>query len=132
MADNVLLEGERLRIEFAIRANGKMPAKEFYDSELSDSERRKLRPPMVRLAQDGRVSNREHFKKVKDELWEFKSYQVRLIGFFLTSGAFALAYGIRKKQDRLSKADVKTAEEIRKEYLQIVVARAGSRPRRET
>lgn len=117
MADSLLLRGQKLQIEFAIRSNGTMPAKDFYDNNLSDKERRKLRAPMELLAETMRVSNREHFKKIEgtEELFEFKSHQVRLIGFFLPGGRFVLAHGIRKKQDRLSARDIRLADEIRKE-----------------
>jgi hypothetical protein len=117
MADSLLLRGQKLQIEFAIRSNGTMPAKDFYDNDLSDAERRKLLPPMVRLAETRLVSNKEHFKKIEgtEELWEFKSHQVRLIGFFLPGGRFVLAHGLRKKQDRLAAKDIKLADEIRKE-----------------
>jgi Phage derived protein Gp49-like (DUF891) len=116
--DNFLLEGQKLQIVFAIRANGSMPAKEFFDNELNDAERRRFRPPMERLAETRNVTNREHFKKVEgsEELWEFKSHQLRILGFYMPDGRFALAYGLRKKQDRLRPADIQVADQIRKEF----------------
>lgn len=119
MNENILCNGRKLRIEFACRANGTMPAKEFYDGELSESERRKLNPPIQRLADDGRVANEERFKKVDgtEELWEFKLHQVRIPGFFLPGGRFVLTHGLRKKKDRLPKSEIKLAETIRKEHI---------------
>jgi len=42
-----------------------MPAKDFYVNELSEQERGKLKATNHRLADDGRVENRERFKKVE-------------------------------------------------------------------
>lgn len=119
MSQSLLLQGRKLKIEFAIRANGRMPAKEFYDTDLSDSERRKLRAPMERLAEDGWVGNDERFKKVAGTrgLHEFKLHQVRIFGFFQPGGRFILTNGIRKKHDRLSLTDIEVAEQIRREHL---------------
>jgi hypothetical protein len=119
MNENILCTGRKIRIEFAIRANGTMPAKEFYDDNLSESERRKLNPPIQRLADDGRVANEERFKKVEgtDELWEFKLHQVRIPGFYLPGGRFVLTHGLRKKKDRLSMSEIKIAQAIRNEHI---------------
>ena len=119
MSNHILCSGRKFTIEFAIRSNGTMPAKEFYDNELSEQERAKLKPPITRLADDGRVDNRERFKKVEDtdELFEFKSHQVRILGFFLRGGRFILTHGLRKKQDKLPKGEIKIAETIRAEHI---------------
>ena len=123
--DNLLLAGHKLHIIFAIRTNGSMPTKEFFDNELSDSERRKFRPPMERLAESRYVANREHFKKVEgtEHLWEFKSHQIRLLGFYLDDGRFALVHGIKKKQDRLRGSDIEIAEQVKKEFIAYEAAR---------
>jgi phage-related protein len=119
MSSQTLCSGRKFTIEFAVRSNGTMPAKDFYDNELSEEERSKLKPPFTRLADDGRVDNRERFKKVEgtEELFEFKSHQVRILGFFLRGGRFVLTHGLRKKQDKLPKSEIKVAEAIRAEHI---------------
>jgi Gp49-like protein DUF891 len=119
MAQTILCSGRKIQIEFAVRANGTMPAKEFFDNDLTELERQKLRPPMARLADDGRVANEERFKRVEGtkELWEFKLHQVRMPGFYLPGGRFVLTHGLRKKKDRLSKSDIEVAETIRGEHI---------------
>jgi len=96
-----------------------MPAKEFFDQDLTELERQKLRPPMTRLADDGRVANEERFKKVEgtDGLWEFKLHQVRMLGFYMSGGRFILTHGLRKKKDRLSNSDIEMADAIRMEHI---------------
>lgn len=119
MANQILCAGRRIKIEFAVRSNGTMPAKDFYDNDLSEEERIKLKPPFTRLADDGHVANRERFKKVEGtkELWEFKLHQVRMPGFFLPGGRFILTHGLRKKQDKLPKGEIDIAEKIRAEHV---------------
>lgn len=119
MSQNVICCGRKLSIEFAIRANGSMPAKDFFDTDLTETERQKFKPPMMRLADDGRVANEERFKKVEGTkgLWEFKLHQIRILGFYSTRGSFVLTHGLRKKKDRLSKSDIEVAETIRKEHI---------------
>jgi hypothetical protein len=119
MARQILCAGRRITIEFAVRSNGTMPAKDFYENDLSEEERTKLKPPFARLADDGHVANKERFKKVEGtkELWEFKLHQVRIPGFYLPGGRFILTHGLRKKQDRLPKTEIDTAEKIRSEHI---------------
>ncbi|HKV23944.1 MAG TPA: type II toxin-antitoxin system RelE/ParE family toxin [Candidatus Acidoferrum sp.] len=119
MSQNILCCGRKLSIEFAIRANGSMPAKDFFDTDLTESERLKFRPPVMRLADDGLVANEERFKKVEGtkDLWEFKLHQVRILGFYMPGARFVLAHGLRKKKDRLSKSDIEVAETIRREHI---------------
>jgi hypothetical protein len=96
-----------------------MPSKDFYDNDLSEQDRAKLKPPFSRLADDGYVANKERFKKVEGtkELWEFKLHQVRMPGFYLPGGRFLLTHGLRKKQDRLPKSEIAIAETIRAEHI---------------
>jgi hypothetical protein len=119
MARQILCGGRKITIEFATRANGQTPAKDFYDNELSEEERTKLIPPFRRLADDGHVANRERFKKVEGtkELWEFKLHQVRMPGFFLPGGRFVLTHGLRKKRDELPRQEIEIAEAIRTEHI---------------
>lgn len=119
MARQILCAGRRIAIEFAVRSNGTIPAKDFYDNDLSEEERAKLKPPFTRLADDGHVANKERFKKVEGtlELWEFKLHQVRMPGFYLPGGRFVLTHGLRKKQDKLPKSEIEAAHTIRAEHI---------------
>ena len=57
-----------------------------------------------RLAERGRIDNREQFKKLGDRqghaIWEFKRHQIRFLGGFTAGKQFLLAHGLRKKQDK--------------------------------
>lgn len=92
-----------------------MPARVFVMSQ-STSDQAKLFALFQRLAAFGVINNREKFKKVEDDLWEFKSFQLRILGGFRPGHFFVLAHGVRKKQDHLSKADIVTARRILTEH----------------
>lgn len=100
---------------WAADASGRMPARDFFLAQ-SDSDRAKLLALFKRLADFGVISNREKFKKLDGELWEFKSFQLRILGTFRPSGIFLLAHGVRKKKDEHSKSDLETARRILKEH----------------
>lgn len=71
-----------------------------------------------RLADAGRIDNREKFKCLGNkgaDLWEFKSFQLRFIGDFRRGGIFVVAHAVRKKSDDLSPSDIRTALRVLQE-----------------
>lgn len=102
-------------VEWAVDENGESPAREFYD-RLSDQDKAKVMVLFQRLADSGRISNHEHFKKLGPQagpagrdLWEFKRFQVRFIGDFRPGRRFIVAHGARKKRDNLRREDIEKA-----------------------
>jgi phage-related protein len=118
MADHIVCRGSKLTIEFAVCADGNVPAMRFFDS-LPQQDKRKLLVLFDRLAEFGQILNREKFKKIEgtNGLFEFKSFQIRMPGFYTTDGRFVITHGFRKKQDAISKAEIETAYEIRQQHL---------------
>lgn len=115
MDDHVAIEGQKFRLIWAVDARGEMPARAFYLDQ-SEGDRAKLLALFKRLADFGVIANREKFKKVEDDLWEFKSFQLRILGAFRPNRIFLLAHGVRKKKDDLTRGDIDTARRILKEY----------------
>lgn len=106
-------------VEWAIASNGKMPALEFYQETLSNSDKAKADTLFKRLAETGRIVNPEKFKNLGEragpegrKLYEFKSFQIRFLGAFRPGGRFVIAIGVRKKKDNLSKSGIKRALQI--------------------
>lgn len=101
-------------------ADGSCPVGEFLDA-LTAGDRTKMDVLFERLGDHGRISNREKFRKLADteEIWEFKSYQIRVLCFFAPSRLVVLAHAVRKKQDRHRKADIEIAEQRRRWYLSL-------------
>jgi hypothetical protein len=116
----MMREPEYVGSYFTIRCqelkNGTCPVGEFLDG-LSPSDRRKLDVLFERLGDQGRISNREKFRKVEDHIWEFKSFQIRVLCFFAPNGQVILCNWETKKRDRLKQSTVRTAHERRHEFL---------------
>jgi hypothetical protein len=115
-----IYQGSYLRIECLVLADGSSPAWEFLQG-LDDRERRRLAVLFEMLGDTGRISNREKFKKLEgsEEVWEFKSFQIRMPCFFTAGRVVMLLFGLRKKSDRWKRADVRRAEEMRRWYFAV-------------
>lgn len=108
--DRFAAKGRWGTVEWATDANGESPAKAFYEG-LGDSDKAKMNALFGWLARDGRIPNREKFRKLGQQggkkyshLWEFKSFQLRFLGDF-QGNRFLVALGVRKKKDSLSEGD---------------------------
>ena len=103
-------------VRYAVQANGKMLADEFIRG-LEVRDQRKLAVRFVRMAEDGQIRNPEQFKKVVDDIFEFKSFQIR-IGCFQVGRTWFLTHGFVKKQAKWPKPEIERARRIRKEHLE--------------
>ncbi|MCC6158777.1 MAG: type II toxin-antitoxin system RelE/ParE family toxin [Deltaproteobacteria bacterium] len=84
----------------------------------------KLMRLFSRLAETGSISNREHFRKVEGNIFEFKAFQRRVLGFFgnLPDGrrSFLLTNGCTKKRDDLPPEVIDRARRVMREWLEIL------------
>jgi mRNA-degrading endonuclease RelE of RelBE toxin-antitoxin system len=112
-------EGHYYKIECLEFSDGSCPAGDFLD-ELEKPDRRKLDTLFERLATTGRIDNREKFKKLEgsDQIWEFKSFQIRIPCFFTRDKRVILLFGLVKKKNKYQKSEVERAEQYRSSYLQ--------------
>jgi mRNA-degrading endonuclease RelE of RelBE toxin-antitoxin system len=108
--------GTRFCIEYAVRANGRCPAREFHES-LPTPDQAKILALLVRMGDHGQIFNKEKFKKIEGtRLYEFKSFQVRIICSFQPKRRLVLLHGVIKKKDRYDRSDIETAERILAEH----------------
>lgn len=107
-------------VAWAIDASGSAPARDFFQ-DLDDTDAAKVEALFKRLAEYGRITNREKFKKLGERqgqaLWEFKSFQLRFLGGFAPGGQFLVAVGLRKKRDGHRPRDLDRAARILREHL---------------
>jgi hypothetical protein len=110
--ERLIAAGTWGRVEWAIARNGHLPGKVFYDG-LPEKDQAKMLALFKRLADTGRINNREKFKQLGPKagkqgsgLWEFKSHQVRMLGDFRLGRRFLVAHGTRKQKDDLDRADI--------------------------
>jgi len=110
-------EGSYFTIQALALPDGSCPAGQFLDG-LDASDRQKLDVLFEYLGNHGRLSNREKFKKVEnsDGIWEFKSFQIRILCFFTRDKKVMLALGAIKKRDKLKASDVKRAEQYKRDF----------------
>lgn len=99
---------------------GSCPVGEFLDA-LDQGDRRKLDVLFERLGEHGKISNTEKFKKLagSEKIFEFKSFQIRILCFFGRDRTVQLAHAVTKKRDKLSPGDLALAEERRRWYFSV-------------
>ena len=120
--------GRVLDVEWGRDLRGRLPALKIFKADLDEGQRVKMRERFQRLADFGRIENRDQFKqlgpKAKGEgrhLWEFKIFKVRFFGDFRRRRdgrrRFVVVHGIAdKKSDKLRQTDVETAARLMKEH----------------
>lgn len=113
---NIVARGAFGTVEYAVQANGASPAQEFVETELDLDNQRKLAVLLEKLANQGRISNEEQFKKVEGSLFELKQHQVRVF-CFQEGRRWILTHGFIKKRPKLPKTEIQRGERIRQEHL---------------
>jgi phage-related protein len=101
---------------YAVCANGTSPGFVFYRDELNDTEKAKMLRLFNKMGEHGRIANREQFKQIEGtDLFEFKSFQIRMPCYFLPGGLVVITHGFRKKGDRTPPSEIDRATRIRQE-----------------
>ena len=97
-----------------------MPAREYF-AGLPAKEAARMQALFNLLANQGRISSREKFKKLAERkglaIWEFKRFQLRFLGGFAADRQFVVTHGLRKKQDKLRPQELERAARILKAHL---------------
>ena len=119
MPDRIVVKGEWGTVEYAIKLNGKMPAKDFIES-LRRDETSKLLNPLGKMAEKGNIWNPQQFRIIKgmrEKIYEFKSGQVRLL-CFRKGNSWILTNGFRKGEP--ARKEFQKAIKIMEEHLEVV------------
>jgi hypothetical protein len=114
--DNLVLARQWGSIRYAIRLNGKMPAKEFIGS-LDDEPRIDLEVLFEWMAEHGQIRNIQKFRHLQVKIFEFKSDQNRVL-CFQDGRTWFLTNGFIKKQGKTPQKEIKRANDIRAEHLE--------------
>lgn len=112
----ILVRGSLRTIEYAVRANGSMPAKDFIEG-LDENELRRLDTLFHRMADTGWIRDCQKFKQVDGKIYEFKRYQTR-VGCFHVRNRWRLTHGFIKKSDKWPKREIERANRIMREDLE--------------
>ena len=111
----IAAKGRWGRVVWAKNARGRLPARDFYMA-LSDAEKAKVQATFGALADFGRIPNTERFKKLRDDLFEFKNHQIRMVGAFRPGQVFLVAHGVRKRKDKHRPEDLEIAIRVLTEH----------------
>ena len=112
-------QGPLLSIHALMLDDGSSPVRDYLTA-LSTQDRRKVDVLFERLGHTGKISNKEHFKKIEGtNLFEFKRHQIRLICFFTPDKRVVICHALTKKQDKHQRNDLDHAESLRKALLGI-------------
>jgi len=112
----VLYKGKLHTVELAITSNGRCPGKKFLDG-LSKVDREKILRIIKRRADEGKLTNREQFKKIEGEdFFEFKNFQIRMPCYFHVDGRVIITHGFLKKGDSIEPEQIYRMKRIRDEY----------------
>lgn len=118
MARDAEFTGRFYTIRCLELADGSCPVGDFLDA-LGEADSKKLDVLFERLGEHGKISNKEKFRKLTDSeaIFEFKSFQIRILCFFGPDKTVLLAHALIKKKDKHSAADIGLAEDRRRWYL---------------
>jgi len=106
-------------VVFATCKDGSCPARTFFD-DAPEKVRRRFAVLFKRIGDTGQISNREQFKSIGPNLFEFKCHRYRLFCVFLKDREVLLTHGCEKKKDRLDSTELDRARRIHEEDLVMV------------
>lgn len=105
---------------YAINHANRCPVQEFIDS-LEKKDQKKVVALLVRLADYGMLGNDQKFHKLEGkgvDIWELKSFQVRIFCFFDKESLMILTHGFVKKARETPTAEIDKAIRLRKEFIE--------------
>jgi len=114
--NNLILKRAWGEIRYAVLSSGKMPSKDYLES-LDWRERIKMESRLENMATNGTIKNNQKFRKLEDEIWEFKSDQHRM-PCFQVSNCWILTHGFVKKSDKTKRKEIDRAKKIMKEHME--------------
>ena len=116
MLYRVLRSGPAISIWAILLQDGSCPAEDFLGS-LQERDYKRLLSLLERTAQSGLPRNSQKFKKLEGAIFEFKSYQDRLLCFFLPGQVVVATHGVKKKRERASRTEIDRAKRLRGDFL---------------
>lgn len=115
--DYIFFRGERFQVEFYFTENGRLPAKEYFDSAQQQVQA-KLLALVQYMAQEGRIFDEAKFRLVdkKEKIYEFKPLSDRFFNFFYEGKKIILTNAYRKKGRKVDLRELARAINIKKDY----------------
>lgn len=116
-SERVLMSGVA-DIEYAIRRNGKMEAREWLGAQ-SDIVKAKFDHLFRKVSSGQRIHNEQQFRRLSKNIWEFKRDEHRILTF-QHDGNWFLTHHYPKGKRKCPPQQIERAEQIRIECLEIL------------
>ncbi len=94
-----------------------MEAKQFLGTA-DDDTRTKFSTLFARLADIGKISNKEQFRKLRDDIWEAKRNGYRIL-CFQRGRRWLLTHVYKKQKRKCPPGEIDRAEQIMLEHMQL-------------
>lgn len=92
------------------------PVMDFVEN-LALRDKKQLIALFHRVANNGPPHNEEKFKKLRDDIFELKTYRgVRILAFFGSSNSLVLTHGFYKPKQRRLERQIDKAVKVRQEF----------------
>jgi hypothetical protein len=115
-ADRLLRRGPKGTVEYAIRANGKMEAKKWFEDQSTQTQA--AFDHMFRSTVEiGRITNRDQFKQLEGDVYEFKRRIGQRLFCFKLGDRWLLTHHKEKSKLKNYRPDIKRAITIGREHI---------------
>lgn len=109
-----IYQGRRYTIS-GIVENGKCRVREFIPA-LEEADKKKIVYLLKRTGDLGTPANIEKFRNLENGIFEFKSFQVRVLCFFAKGEMIILTHGFVKKKDKTPRTEIERAKRLMSAY----------------
>ena len=117
--DDVLKRGPCAIVAYARRLNGNRPAKDYIEN-LQKQDQATLARSFKQLVDTGKIINEEKFKKLREKIWEFKTYSGIRVLCFQQGKSWLLTHGFKKQKGKTPPREIERAEDIRNEHMSLL------------
>lgn len=123
----VLEVGPWGRVAYAVRLSGICEAQQWLEAQTS-LVKSKFDHLFRALAANGRIFNREQFRKLEGEIWEFKRGPDRILCFRI-GRCWYLTHHFQKGGQKCPRSEISRATQIRAEHLASTKEESNGSPR---
>lgn len=119
--EQIVDKGPAKTVAYAVDAGGGTPAREFLQRAQGKDAPTKVELAGLRhlfrlMAEQGKITNDEQFRKERGAIFGFKKYQAR-VAAFQQGDVWYLTHGFKKKKDKWPTSELDRADRIRGEHL---------------
>lgn len=112
----IAYEGQEFTVEWYYNAQGKSPALEYFN-ELIEDQKDKTFYLIQRLADTGKITNKEKFNYEGDHLFVLKPSPDRFFCFFFEGAKLIITNAYKKQSQKMPQREKKLALKMKDDYV---------------